>query len=85
MTEPLHLTFDVACGAPHAFEVWTAEIARWWPADHSMSGGPERVVLTKGPDPFGWDPHVVELSDVRGSNKRTMVGVTGFEPVTSAV
>ena len=51
MTEPLHLTFDVACGAPHAFEVWTADIARWWPADHSMSGGPERVVLTKGPTP----------------------------------
>lgn len=38
MIEPLHLSFEVACPAEHAFAVWTARIARWWPADHTVSG-----------------------------------------------
>jgi Domain of unknown function (DUF6817)/Activator of Hsp90 ATPase homolog 1-like protein len=38
VTEPLRLSFDVECPAEHAFRMWTAEIGRWWPADHSVSG-----------------------------------------------
>jgi Activator of Hsp90 ATPase homolog 1-like protein len=35
--EPLKLTFEVKCPAPHAFDVWTAQISRWWPGDHTVS------------------------------------------------
>ncbi len=38
MTEPLNLTFDVACSPEHAFATWTARIGSWWPADHTVSG-----------------------------------------------
>ena len=37
MIEPIRLEFVVACPADHAFEVWTARIGRWWPADHTVS------------------------------------------------
>jgi Activator of Hsp90 ATPase homolog 1-like protein len=49
VTDPLRLNFEVACPLRHAFEVWTRDIGRWWPADHSVSG--ERglqVVLEPG-------------------------------------
>jgi hypothetical protein len=36
--EPLRLTFEVTCNAAHAFDVWTTQIGRWWPADHTVSG-----------------------------------------------
>src|SRR5690348_7624077 len=29
MTEPLRMTFDVACPAEHAFTVWTSAIGTW--------------------------------------------------------
>jgi uncharacterized protein YndB with AHSA1/START domain len=35
--EALRIAFDVRCPAEHAFEVWTARIAAWWPADHTVS------------------------------------------------
>ena len=38
MIEPLRLTFEVACPAAHAFQVWTERIAAWWPLDHTVSG-----------------------------------------------
>lgn len=38
MSDPLRLSFEVACAVPRAFELWTAEISRWWPADHTVSG-----------------------------------------------
>ena len=38
MIEPLELAFDVAAPADHAFTVWTRDIGRWWPADHTTSG-----------------------------------------------
>lgn len=38
MTEPLRLTFDVACSPEHAFEVWAARTSLWWPPDHTVSG-----------------------------------------------
>ena len=37
-TEPLRMTFTVDCPVAHAFTVWTARIAAWWPADHTVSG-----------------------------------------------
>jgi activator of Hsp90 ATPase-like protein len=48
MTTPLRISFDVACPADHAFRVWTSGIGTWWPPDHTVSGGPERIVLTSG-------------------------------------
>jgi uncharacterized protein YndB with AHSA1/START domain len=46
--EPLRLAFDVACPSEHAFEVWTSKIARWWPADHSVSGENGLLVVLEG-------------------------------------
>ena len=37
MIEPIELAFDVACPIERAFEVWTSDIDRWWPADHTVS------------------------------------------------
>lgn len=49
MTEPIVLEFDVACGPARAFELWTAQIGRWWPADHTVSGdAAAEVVLEPG-------------------------------------
>ncbi|WP_375387450.1 SRPBCC domain-containing protein [uncultured Amnibacterium sp.] len=31
---PLRISVDVACSAEHAFHVWTARIAAWWPVGH---------------------------------------------------
>ncbi len=46
MIEPLRLAFDVRCPPERAFEVWTAEIARWWPTSHAVSDEPGlRVIL----------------------------------------
>jgi hypothetical protein len=36
--EPLSLSFDVRAPATHAFDVWTRDIGRWWPADHTATG-----------------------------------------------
>jgi uncharacterized protein YndB with AHSA1/START domain len=46
--EPLRWTFDVACGADHAFLVWTGRIGTWWPADHTVSGAEDSVVVLEG-------------------------------------
>lgn len=43
--DPLTIELDLACPAAHAFAVWTTRIGSWWPADHTVSGRPERVVL----------------------------------------
>ncbi len=48
MTEPLRFTFDVACSAEHAFDIWTTRIGNWWPLDHTVSGQAELVVLQAG-------------------------------------
>jgi hypothetical protein len=45
VTAPLKITFDVACSVEHAFEVWTTRIGTWWPADHTVSGRAEHIVL----------------------------------------
>lgn len=50
MTEldPVRLQFEVHCSPEHAFRVWTADIASWWPADHSVSGEPGLEVVLEG-------------------------------------
>ena len=46
--EPIRLDFEVECPADHAFEVWTARIAQWWPADHTVSGEADSTVVLEG-------------------------------------
>jgi hypothetical protein len=48
VTEPLRLSFDVACSAEHAFEVWTSGIGAWWPADHTVTGQAGLSVVLQG-------------------------------------
>ena len=48
MIEPIRLAFDVDCRPDHAFEVWTARIDRWWPADHTASGDAATHVVLEG-------------------------------------
>lgn len=45
MSDPLRVSFEAACAAPRAFELRTAEISRWWPADHTVSGEPDADVV----------------------------------------
>jgi hypothetical protein len=48
MTTPLKISFEVDCSAEHAFTMWTTRIGTWWPPDHTVSGGPDLVVLQGG-------------------------------------
>ena len=48
MIEPLRMSFEVSCPVDHAFDVWTSKIARWWPADHSVSGENGLHVVLEG-------------------------------------
>lgn len=48
MTEPLRLTFDVACAVEHAFTVWTSGIGSWWPRDHTVTGRGDLAVVLQG-------------------------------------
>ena len=43
--EPLRLAFDIDRAADHAFAVWTRDIGRWWPADHTASAEPGLEVV----------------------------------------
>ena len=43
-SEPLRLTFEIACPPDHAFDVWTTRLSSWWPKGHSASGDPDTVV-----------------------------------------
>lgn len=48
MIEPIRLSFEVDCPADHAFEVWTARIGTWWPADHTVTGEEGLAVTLEG-------------------------------------
>ena len=49
MTEPLALSFDVACAPDRAFALWTERIDQWWPGDHTVTGRHDlTVVLESG-------------------------------------
>jgi hypothetical protein len=38
------MTYDIACSAEHAFEVWTTRLSTWWPKGHSASGQSDTLV-----------------------------------------
>jgi uncharacterized protein YndB with AHSA1/START domain len=46
--EPIRLAFEVDCPVEHAFDVWTAGIAQWWPRDHTVSAEADLVVVLEG-------------------------------------
>jgi hypothetical protein len=48
MTPPLRITFEVACAAEHAFDVWTSRIGTWWPTDHTVTGQRDLLVVLEG-------------------------------------
>ncbi|MEO8469071.1 MAG: SRPBCC family protein [Chloroflexota bacterium] len=48
MIEPIRLEFEVACPVDRAFEVWTGQIATWWPKDHTVSSEVDLVVVLEG-------------------------------------
>jgi hypothetical protein len=48
MTDPLTMSFEVRCPVEHAFRVWTAEIDRWWPGDHTVTGSRDVTVELQG-------------------------------------
>ena len=50
MIEPLQLSYDIACPAAHAFDVWTTRMSAWWPKGHSSSGDSETVVVLEPRD-----------------------------------
>jgi uncharacterized protein YndB with AHSA1/START domain len=52
MIDPIRLTFEVSCPPERAFEVWTADIDRWWPADHTVTGSDDLLVVLE-PRPGG--------------------------------
>ena len=45
MTEPLQISFEVACTVDDAFSTWTERIGTWWPADHTISGSLAEVIF----------------------------------------
>ena len=45
MTDPLRVSFDVACPPDRAFALWTGRIDTWWPADHTVTGGHDLTVV----------------------------------------
>ena len=48
MTSPLRITFEVACPVRHAFDMWTTRIGAWWPADHTVTGQRDLLVVLEG-------------------------------------
>ena len=45
MIEPIRLAFDIDAPPAHAFDVWTARIGQWWPADHTVTADPGMTVV----------------------------------------
>lgn len=44
MIDPIEIDFTVACSPEHAFDVWTARTALWWPVEHTVSAEPDVAV-----------------------------------------
>jgi uncharacterized protein YndB with AHSA1/START domain len=62
--EPLVFEFEVAAAPAHAFTIWTARCALWWPPSHTLSGDPARITFEErsggriyetGPDGVEYD------------------------------
>jgi Activator of Hsp90 ATPase homolog 1-like protein len=45
MSAALCLSLVVQCRPERAFRLWTEEIGRWWPADHTVTGDPAMVAF----------------------------------------
>lgn len=48
MIDPIRLSFEVDCPPDRAFDVWTARISGWWPADHTVSAESGLAVVIEG-------------------------------------
>jgi uncharacterized protein YndB with AHSA1/START domain len=48
MIKPLRLAFDVQAPQDHAFDTWTRDIGRWWPADHTNTGQDGLEIVLEG-------------------------------------
>ncbi|MFL5777989.1 MAG: SRPBCC domain-containing protein [Chloroflexota bacterium] len=48
--DPIRLSFEVACSAARAFELWTARTSMWWPASHTVTAAPGLEVVFEGGD-----------------------------------
>lgn len=46
---PLDVELVVAASPDHAFALWTARTSLWWPASHTISGNPARIVFEPTP------------------------------------
>ena len=44
MVDELLVEVDVGVSPEHAFEVWTKQLGRWWPASHTISGTHDVVI-----------------------------------------
>jgi uncharacterized protein YndB with AHSA1/START domain len=45
MTEPLHLSFNVACTAEHAWATWAQGTSTWCPVSHTGAGEPGLAIV----------------------------------------
>jgi uncharacterized protein YndB with AHSA1/START domain len=45
VTEPLTLSFEVACPPERAFDLWTDRIDTWWPSDHTVTGRDDLTIV----------------------------------------
>jgi uncharacterized protein YndB with AHSA1/START domain len=68
------VTFDVACSADHAFDVWTKQLGTWWPKDHTVGGGREVTVVLQA----GVGGRIYEFGD--DGAEHTWGRVTAWEP-----
>jgi hypothetical protein len=71
MTQPIALSFEVACDPSHAFDLWATRTTLWWPHSHSRSGDPGLIVTfepraggriferTPGGEEYDWGEVVV--------------------------
>ena len=52
MTDPLRLSFTVACPPDHAFSTWAENTSLWWPPSHTVTAEPG-LTVTFEPRPGG--------------------------------
>jgi uncharacterized protein YndB with AHSA1/START domain len=48
MIEPFRRTFEVAAPQDHAFDTYTRDIDRWWPASHTHTGRSDLRIVFEG-------------------------------------
>src|SRR4029078_9152312 len=48
MIEPFRLAFDLRAPQDHAFDVYTRDIDRWWPASHTQTGRSALRIVIEG-------------------------------------